>query len=348
MVRGFPLAECGISLPDFRESAWTALPVPLGCADVHSWESGDAKDRSGAVRCEVQRTLEEGSVGLNSISQGGLRIPREEQAVLADRARRGDDEAFGYLYSAFRDAVKGFLSARLQDPDSAEDLCQDTFLLARKNLREGKFDPSYSFYTFLRNVASIVMKRHFADRKIRNRDRVSDLPDLPDQSASSGDVTHCCEMLRLLSVCCAKPHQIVAVGFVKYLEWRPREVATELGERSLGLLAQEFLESFFVTAAGVLDKASFEAYCAPLFQKLEGSPDLVYPEAEYSGKFHGLPDIFVKDLPLNLFFSNNPEASLSDWCDKVRRRAKSALHNGKVCHATDRGGAGTVHDAPRG
>jgi RNA polymerase sigma-70 factor (ECF subfamily) len=74
---------------------------------------------------------------------------------VAERVRRGDVEAFAGLVEAHQGAVRGWLRRLVGDPDTADDLAQDTFLRAFERL--DAWDGRGSFRAWLFGIA-----RHLA------------------------------------------------------------------------------------------------------------------------------------------------------------------------------------------
>ena len=61
-------------------------------------------------------------------------------AFLVARARAGEEEAFAEIISAYEHELSVFLHRRVNDPQVAEDLLQDTFLAAWKAIRRTQPD----------------------------------------------------------------------------------------------------------------------------------------------------------------------------------------------------------------
>jgi RNA polymerase sigma-70 factor (ECF subfamily) len=70
----------------------------------------------------------------------------------------GDTRAFSDLVLRHQWAVRAFLLARLAQRDAAEDLAQETFVLAWQKLRE--FDTSRPFVPWLRGIAENLLRNH--------------------------------------------------------------------------------------------------------------------------------------------------------------------------------------------
>jgi RNA polymerase sigma factor (sigma-70 family) len=59
---------------------------------------------------------------------------RDEQ-LLVDAARHGDDRAFEELYARYRDRVTAFINSKVRDHGRAEDISQEVFMAALRQLR---------------------------------------------------------------------------------------------------------------------------------------------------------------------------------------------------------------------
>jgi RNA polymerase sigma-70 factor (ECF subfamily) len=87
--------------------------------------------------------------------------PAETELVLA--AVAGDLEAFGELVLRYQQGVRGVLAARLGSMDHAEDLAQETFLVAHRRL--GEFRPGDPLGPWLRTIALNLLRNY--QRKFR-------------------------------------------------------------------------------------------------------------------------------------------------------------------------------------
>jgi RNA polymerase sigma factor (sigma-70 family) len=63
------------------------------------------------------------------------RAPTQSERKLVVATRRGDDRAFGELYSRYRDRIGAFILAKVQDHGRAEDIAQEVFISALRRLR---------------------------------------------------------------------------------------------------------------------------------------------------------------------------------------------------------------------
>jgi len=106
-----------------------------------------------------------------------------DELELITAARQGDLEAFSQLVLRHQVAVRACLTLRLAHPHDAEDLAQETFVLAFTKLAE--FDTAYSFGAWLRGIAFNLLRNH--QRKLRARPTVtlSDLQEVVDAAVDA-------------------------------------------------------------------------------------------------------------------------------------------------------------------
>jgi RNA polymerase sigma-70 factor (ECF subfamily) len=85
----------------------------------------------------------------------------EEVAGLVAAARGGDGEAFAALVERFRGPVAGYAAGLVHDRDLAEDVAQEAFLLAHRNLRHLREPSSFRawLYRVVEHAAYSVRRR---------------------------------------------------------------------------------------------------------------------------------------------------------------------------------------------
>lgn len=255
-------------------------------------------------------------------------LSENEESALLDAAFEGDNEAWGTLYNSFILPVRGFIAGRTGTLEDAEDLAQECFMRARKGLDDNLFDRQYRFYTYLRGIANHLVQNHWrhrskmADHLLEHADREQKIQTYHQSSVEPFERL---ELLRLVFACGAKPHQILMFGFVKLLEWRPREIVREHSDSSLGVLADELLASYYAPLERFLSKTTFyDTYCSPLLDVVELLVRETYVEHEYSTLSIDT-DSIVGSISLRVFFGRDPAASISDWCDRVRTRTRKLI-----------------------
>jgi RNA polymerase sigma-70 factor (ECF subfamily) len=81
---------------------------------------------------------------------------------MVDRARDGDDEAFGVIVETYRDRLFGLALGIVRNRDTAEDVVQEAFIKAYKNLK--RFRGEASIYTWLYRIAVNTAHNHLRKR----------------------------------------------------------------------------------------------------------------------------------------------------------------------------------------
>lgn len=91
----------------------------------------------------------------------------DELKLLIQKAQKGDKEAFGRIYKLYFEKIFKFCKFNLNDSSDAQDVCQETFVKAWKNIK--KFDaerPNWSLQAFLFKIARNLI----IDRSRRKKD----------------------------------------------------------------------------------------------------------------------------------------------------------------------------------
>ena len=88
---------------------------------------------------------------------------QEQLSEQISRVRGGDIDAFGPLVLEYQGAVRSFLAVRLDDAHEAEDLAQEVFLVAFRQLHE--FDTSRPMNHWLRGIAANLLNNHLRRRR---------------------------------------------------------------------------------------------------------------------------------------------------------------------------------------
>ncbi len=96
----------------------------------------------------------------------GTALQQAEIERLVERAKRGDQHAFGRLVEEYKDKIYSYVSRMLGDPYEAEDVTQEAFLRAYRSLP--RFRGAASFHTWLYRIASnlaidVVRRRRRSD-----------------------------------------------------------------------------------------------------------------------------------------------------------------------------------------
>lgn len=84
-------------------------------------------------------------------------IPDDEPDLIR-RAQRGDLAAFGTLVGRYQASIRAFAALRMSVRCEAEDLAQETFVIAWRKLAD--FDPGTSLGAWLRRIAHHLVRNH--------------------------------------------------------------------------------------------------------------------------------------------------------------------------------------------
>jgi len=107
----------------------------------------------------------------------------EEMTVLL--AREGRREAFRELYEAHREAVYRLAFRYVRSPQDAEDVMQETFIKAFRNIGRFDFRAGASFATWLGTIGVRCAIEHLRRNKRRMRSAHVSLSDLTTEPASA-------------------------------------------------------------------------------------------------------------------------------------------------------------------
>jgi RNA polymerase sigma factor (sigma-70 family) len=246
----------------------------------------------------------------------------------------------------YNKALVGYIGTRVKNEEEAKELAQRTW---EKCIRSKQnYNPTYSFYTFLRNCANWIILDYFIKTK-RSREReilLSNFPELregirePDITIlDSGRVaTHSripsqdsliifTELLCMASCCEAKPHQLITFGYHKLLQWKRSEIFQNLSAQTLRELAKNlrnmYISCFQNLVGSLLDEMNdcFET----LFQRLEKTVAEVYTEHNYEALIMNHGHKKVAESKLKDYYGENPEHEITVWSNRIKQKIRDSL-----------------------
>ena len=93
--------------------------------------------------------------------------PRSEQA-LVQAARHGDDRAFEQLYARYRERITAFIHSRVRDYGRAEDISQEVFMAALRQLRSSDQQVAFKpwVYAIAKNACIDDFRRSARGREV--------------------------------------------------------------------------------------------------------------------------------------------------------------------------------------
>ncbi len=106
----------------------------------------------------------------------------QQESQLAERAGRGDADAFQALAARYYRPVAAFLLRRVGRPDGVEDLTQETFLEAFRSLRDGARPQAFASWLF--GVAANRAGKYLRRRRpaLFDPDAPPDMPATPSEA----------------------------------------------------------------------------------------------------------------------------------------------------------------------
>jgi RNA polymerase sigma factor (sigma-70 family) len=120
-------------------------------------------------------------------------IYQEAQATLVEQCRKGSNEAFKELYVLYNKAMFNICMRMLNSREEAEDVLQESFISAFKNIRQ--YNGSASFGSWLKRI---VINRCIDSIKKRNPGLVpiveKDLPD--EEPVEEQEITYTIESVK--------------------------------------------------------------------------------------------------------------------------------------------------------
>lgn len=273
-----------------------------------------------------------------------LRLTPEEQKQLSKEACKGDEQAKHKIYSAYHKAILGYLMARSTQEADAENISQQVWMqvLANKGICNYK-SALGALYTFLWRIAHSRLVDYYRKYKkfywvqivenetpdkeeIRDGDTGKsqdyiDLSSLVDFQINPGDELNSAYKILLESLFRngGYPHQIIVFAFSKLVDhWKPQKIIAELSNISLRQLCQK-LHQDYLAESNLPDEEM-----ASVFLFLEQKMNLLLGEVitDYAlrDKLKSLLNKRVGDTVLKDYYGKDMSHSISDWCDKVKKR----------------------------
>jgi hypothetical protein len=126
------------------------------------------------------------------------------------------------------------------------------------------------------------------------------------------------ELLSLTFATNSPPHQLIAFGFAKAVEWRPRQIAAELSNVPLRSLETR-LERSYLERSDLEDARVLPAF-QPLRNRLEQRFDEAVRDPTTLATYPGLHTRIVGETTLSDYYTGEPTADVTQWWYAVKRR----------------------------
>jgi DNA-directed RNA polymerase specialized sigma24 family protein len=277
-----------------------------------------------------------------------------DDATLVARALAGEQDAFEALRAIAESAVKGIIRMQIGRRDEngrhvvdsalVDDLVQATWIQVWEKL--STYDPAVGrFVHFARYWARIMVRRYRDTPLGKGRERsLSDLigdaddgeespADRLDRLAQSGrglgppddpvtaDVYD--DLLALTFATPSPPHQLIAFGFAKAAEWKPRQIAADLSDVPLRALESRLEHSYLEHSD--LEEGRVVPAFAPLRTRLDQRFEQAVRDPTTLATYPGLHGRIVGETTLSDYYTGEPTADLTQWWYAVKRRVLAAI-----------------------
>lgn len=181
---------------------------------------------------------------------------KPEDSVLLRAAKAGDLSAYEQLVWRYQTGIRAFVAVRLAVPHDAEDLAQETFVVAWRKL--ASFDPDTSFGSWLRMIAHNLVLNHRRKFRAVGVGGHNELEELMEGQPASipRDAP---ERLTALTECLASMDEPARQLLkARYLDGRTvREIAVKTG-RGYSALTMQLFRLRELLAACVENKLAFD------------------------------------------------------------------------------------------
>jgi hypothetical protein len=218
------------------------------------------------------------------------------------------------------------------------------------------YDPARGpFRAFALHWAHIMLLRYYSTRRVRDRVEVlfSELrmrypdlemtaevgeiaarltrhnrPSVEEEAMSAEEATERAavyeELIRITFDGPSPPHQLLAFGFCKLLEWKPSEVVAHCSDTPLRALAEQFITAYVQKT--LLAEPRIRSLFAGFRQRMECPVGEVLDE-KTPQSHSALRGGVVSDTVLREYYTStkDPAADVSHWWEAVRRRVVSAI-----------------------
>ncbi len=282
---------------------------------------------------------------------------RNKIKAIAVRAAQGDQAAIEELHKKFEKRLFNHIKRRLAPGlrSSPERLKQETEELAQKVWeycleKIDVYDPNKDnsgFWGFLKDKAKWMFLRYY-DESVKLATLDAELPEetsgepvndgdggetsrpysrIPRPDQAYEEIAVRIELLNLFFSCSSKPNHKITSGFQKLLEWRPREIVTDLSKEMLQSLSEK-LKKDHLALWGPLPGKPGEGLgkCFdPLLEEMKIKVNKRYREPAFKSIRDKCGNDPVGATMLRCYYGKNPEKSIADWTYKHRGRVKAAL-----------------------
>jgi DNA-directed RNA polymerase specialized sigma24 family protein len=275
-----------------------------------------------------------------------------DDAALVASALAGEQQAFDALQGLAESAVRGTIRMQVGryeengkyfvDHALVDDLVQAAWVQVWQKL--DTYDPAVGRFVHFARYWARIMVRRWRDTPIgrgvetplsatlgaggdadEGDDSATDRLDRlaqrggvmePPEDPVNVDVYD--ELLSLTFATNSPPHQLIAFGFAKAVEWRPRQIAAELSNVPLRALETR-LEQSYLEHSDLEDARVLPAF-EPLRNRLGQRFDEAVRDPTTLATYPGLHTRIVGETTLSDYYTGEPTADVTQWWYAVKRR----------------------------
>jgi RNA polymerase sigma factor (sigma-70 family) len=282
----------------------------------------------------------------------------DHERGLIQRAQQGDSEACNELLTAYDRDIRGSIRPRAREQD-VDDILQEARIRIWKKIRLYEteraplvtFLKKYAIWSTLdfyrkrqqrRQVEMLVGEicEHYPDWE--NDEEMLEImgacspPNQGDDPNREKVHEHEAVLNKLLELWLSidrPPHERIAFGYCKMLDWKPGDLAAKSSDELLAQLTAD-LEADF-TGQSKLDEAFIHSAFESLRSQMPQTLRAVITNRDTQLRYLKLLDRHVGDTMLRDYYAGSPAADISHWWFGVRRRV---LHKA----VTERGLADSI------
>jgi hypothetical protein len=255
------------------------------------------------------------------------------EAIRLTRAKEGNADAFGELFINYEKAVFGFIMAHGANRTDAQEIAQETWKKIWQKIPT--YDPCYGTFAAFARYWAGIMRRRCYEGISRRRRLEADLAHTPRTRLSVPDAMLLPllyeELLRMTFGSASVPHQLIAFGFCKLLEWRPSDVVSRLSHIPLRELTFLLEDAYIRAAQPPADRVERLRSCfAPLHKAMYAPLAMLVSNGTAGKTDPALLPCVVGQTTLSLYYTDNADtkqsaADISQWWFAVERRLKGEL-----------------------
>ena len=332
---------------------WSQLPpwfIHVGCARLQALLRRPVGEIAPAAEVETTRTsLRQRRVGKTTLRDytpaNAAGLNRWQHALTAahtlHRSMQGDPAAFAELWSIHQPAVLGAIRARTWHDEEAQDIAQDTWLQVWQKM--GTYDPAIGTFPAFAKYHARIMCRRAYDKQHKPVLVTGAVHAVPPTVQELDDALTWLvlyeQALQATFASPSPPHQLLAFGLCKLLEWKPEAIVARVFDLPLRRLAHQFEVAYLQAVAPPLERLGAVQACLPPLHAMMDHPlqDVCF-DAKTRQTYADLLGCIAGETTLRHYYDAarqaaaakheqppTPQAKITQWWHAVTRRVGREL-----------------------